>query len=180
MVYFIWSAFLHLPPSFFFFLIFYFSYLQFNNIFCKYIFPWLGQEEAHWPIKELVKTKAADSELKKEALKAISLNAVKIDIIGIDKVVDASKFSNYGKLLRVTSLVFRFLQNCRVREGDRTRGVVSSAEMHAAEQIWVKNLQVSLKTMGNYEKISHSLGVFEDDMGVLRCGERLKKCGPSS
>ena len=107
-------------------------------------------------------------------MRAISLHAVKIDIIGIDKVIDASKFSNYGKLLRVTSLVFRFLQNCRLREGDRTRGVISSAEMHAAEQIWVKNLQVSLKTMGNYEKISHSLGVFEDDMGVLRCGGRLK------
>ena len=46
--------------------------------------------------------------------------------------------------------------------------------MHASEILWVKNLQVSLKIMDNYEKISHSLGVFEDDMGVLRCGGRLK------
>ena len=47
---------------------------------------WLCQEETFWPIKDLEKDNTADSELKNEAKKAISLHAVKIDIIGLDKV----------------------------------------------------------------------------------------------
>ena len=74
---------------------------------------WLCQEESVWPTKNLVKDNLADSELKKEAKSAISLHASKIENIGIDKIIDACQFGSYDKLLRVTSWVFRFVQNCK-------------------------------------------------------------------
>ena len=55
--------------------------------------------------------------IKKEAKNATSLKVAKIEDKGIDKVIDMSKFSSFDKLLRVTSWVFRFVQNCRAKEG---------------------------------------------------------------
>ena len=139
---------------------------------------WLCQEEVSWPIKDLKKCNMPDSEMKKVAKSAISLHAskiAKIDDIGLDKVIDASNFSSYDKLLKVTSWVFRFGQNCKKGEGERVMGEISAAEIFASEILWIKNLQKnSLQNLSNFDKTSQSLGLFEDEMGVLRCGGRLK------
>ena len=89
-------------------------------------------------------------------------------------MIDACRFSSYDKLLRVTSWVFRFVQNCKRGEGERVRGEISASEILASETLWIKNLQISLQNMGNFEKTSRSLGLFNDDKGVLRAGGRLK------
>ena len=64
----------------------------------------------------------------------------KLRIKGIDKVIDACQFSSYDKLLRVTSWVFRFVQNCRKGEGDRVKGEILAQEILASETHWVKVL----------------------------------------
>ena len=134
---------------------------------------WLCQGEEFWPIKKLEKTSVADSELKKEAKKAINLNVAKIEDKGIDKIIDASKFSSFDKLLRITSWVFRFVQNCRTKEGERVMGEILATEILASETLWVKNLQLSLKNSENFKKTSLSLGLFLDKDGLWRCGGRV-------
>ena len=81
---------------------------------------WLKLGEEFWPITHLVKNNIADSELKKEAKNATSLTVAKIDVNGIDKMVDPSKFSSFDKLLKVTSWVLRFVKNA---EQGRGRGL---------------------------------------------------------
>ena len=115
-----------------------------------------GRVLAH---KEVKKSSIADAELKKEAKKATSLNLAKIEDKSIDKIIDAGKFSSFDKLLRVTSWVFRFVQNCRTKEGERVMGEILAKEILASETLWVKNLQLSLKNSENFRKTSLSLGL---------------------
>ena len=57
--------------------------------------------------------------------------------------------------------------------GGKSEGEISASEILASETLWIKNLQISLQSMGNFEKTSRSLGLFTDT-DVLRAGGRLK------
>ena len=53
-------------------------------------------------------------------------------------------------------------------------GEILAKEILASETLWVKNLQLSLKNLENFGKTSLSLGLFTDEEGILRCGERIR------
>ena len=124
--------------------------------------------------KNLEKNSAADAELKKEAKKATSLNANKIENKGIEQIIDASQFGSFDKLMRITSWVIRFIQNCRMGKKESVMGEILAKKILASETLWIKNLQLSLKNAENFGKTSLSLGVFTDGEGILRCGGRIR------
>ena len=96
---------------------------------------WLCQREEFWPIKNLEKNSAANAELKKEEKKATALNTNKLENKGIDKIIDASRFGSFDKLMRVTSWVFKFIQNCRKGEKEIVMGEILAKEILASETL---------------------------------------------
>jgi len=46
--------------------------------------------------------------------------------------------------------------------------------LEEAENLWIKHVQKLVKAEDKFDQIRVSLGLFEDDKGVLRCGGRLQ------
>ena len=92
---------------------------------------------------------------------ATSLNANQIKNNGIDKIIDTSRFGSFDKLMRITSWIFRFIQNFRVKEGERVMGEILAKEILASETLWVKNLQLSLKNLENFGKLPSFWGYLQ-------------------
>jgi len=47
-------------------------------------------------------------------------------------------------------------------------------ELEEAENLWIRHVQKLVKAEDKFDQIQVSLGLFEDDKGVLRCGGRLQ------
>ena len=95
------------------------------------------------------------------------------------------KFSNYNRLRRVTTWIFRFLKNCRVKDDERTKcRILTVQEIQHAEDILCRAAQesafhdeiVSLKTKDKLRSTSKLLTLhpFLDPQGLLRVGGRMR------
>jgi len=99
----------------------------------------------------------------------------------IHTIVDATTYSSYKKLLRVTVYVNRFISNCKTPSRARETGALSVTELRQAELLWILNTQSnSLKDekdaiRSKSSKIStvRQLRLFLDDDNAIRCGGRI-------
>ncbi|KAL5020746.1 hypothetical protein ScPMuIL_002168, partial [Solemya velum] len=60
----------------------------------------------------------------------------------IDNIVDINRYNTLAKLLRVTAFVLRFVNNIVGRQTTQQPNVskvVSTSELHTAEQLWVRH-----------------------------------------
>ena len=53
--------------------------------------------------------------------------------------MDIARYSSMTKLLRVTSLVCRFLN--RLTHKDKSNGPIQTSEIEQAEKLWIKHIQ---------------------------------------
>ena len=90
-------------------------------------------------------------------------------------LIDLDKYSTSEQLFRVTAWVFRFKFNsqARVKNADKRRGELSVEELVEAEGFWIKKAQTELTDQKNYDQLSNSLRLVEEE-GILRCKGRLK------
>ena len=90
---------------------------------------------------------------------------------GLDEVMPPANFSDVYRLLRVTSYVLRFIRRVRGRQGQPqfTSVEIQPEELSDAESLWIKYVREE----EDFGQTRHSLGLFEDDRGILRCGGRL-------
>ena len=79
------------------------------------------------------------------------------------------KFS-YWKLLRVTALVKRFADNCRVKE--KRKGPITTEEISSAETFWLRFAQEN-------QELNSPMELRKDDMGVWRCFGRVPGYHPA-
>lgn len=51
-------------------------------------------------------------------------------------------------------------------------------KLEEAEDLWIRHVQKLVKAEDKYDQTRVSLGLFEDDKGVLRSGGRLQRMSP--
>ena len=90
-------------------------------------------------------------------------------------VLDAQKYSDIKKLIRVTALALRFLHNPRLKTvGTRAVEPLSTDEYKVAEILWFREIQEKVVRSPTFESLKQQLGLYTDDNGLLRCTGRLQ------
>ena len=90
-------------------------------------------------------------------------------------VLEISRFGTLNKLLRVTALVTRFINNlcaCKTKQ-PKLEGSLKSTEIKQAETAWVKVAQGELRKQPNYDQLVKRFQIVEEE-GLLQCKGRLK------
>ena len=85
-----------------------------------------------------------------------------------------NRYNKLDKLLRVTSLVVRFIFNlrARVKEVLKRSGEVEKGEIVEAENLWIQAVQIDLKSASNFETLVKDLGIVSDG-AIMKCKGRL-------
>nr|XP_042913091.1 uncharacterized protein LOC122273094 [Parasteatoda tepidariorum] len=78
-----------------------------------------------------------------------------------------NKYSSYLKLLRITGWIFRFAENSKKRENDRTIGELNNKELKNAEKIILKCVQKDAFANDGNKRLN-SLKTIIDDEGLIR------------
>ena len=94
----------------------------------------------------------------------------------LEQLIDPSRYSKIGTILRVTAYILRFvrnLQSCR-RKSNPIKGPITTEEISLAEKMWIRQIQVSLPKMKDYKKVKESLSLFEDSDKIIRCHGRIE------
>ena len=99
-------------------------------------------------------------------------------IIGVGKIVDLERFSSMDRLLRATSYVLRFVHNIKSRVIKNLKlptGYLSSEEFDNSRALWLKYEQglIMFDSDCNYEKLKHSLNLYEDENNILGLKSRF-------
>ena len=133
---------------------------------------WLTKGRNEWP-KSLVIDES--QEVGKERKKVNVLGVVVKEAKDISQVIDINRYSTFGKLLRVTAYVLRFIRNLKDRKEGKEleRGNLGVTEIRLAEKYWVQQAQLTLKNDINFKKIAFQLNIVEMD-GVYVCKGRLE------
>ena len=132
---------------------------------------WLSGPRNGWPVSQVIETPESTEEERKVVVTVANVNAKD----KMSNLIDISKFSGLGKLLRVTAWVKRFLFNLQAAKNgpERRVGELERSEMADAEREWIVRSQEELKKGRNYEDLARKLKL-RDDNGILRCSGRLQ------
>jgi hypothetical protein len=92
---------------------------------------------------------------------------------------DCKRFSKWKRVIRITSYIKRFIQNCRTKcgrnEGNQQPEVgplLTNQELEYAEEYWLKQMQLNLLKRlprGDFKTLSP----YKDDRNILRVGGRV-------
>ena len=103
---------------------------------------------------------------------------------GIDVIMSIERFATLNRLLRVTALVLRFVDNCRAKPTTKKSGPLTAEELVQAEFRWIVAMQRSSypeelayfesKRPGKRPAIVRQLDVIQRD-GILRVGGRMER-----
>ena len=132
---------------------------------------WLRKEKDQWPISIDLES---SQEIGAERKRANVLIALEKEPNGVRNVIDINRFSNLGKLLRVTAYVKRFVRNLkqRMERKELELGKLDVKELEEAERTWILDSQQNLKETAKYKKLVENLGVVEENE-IMVCKGRL-------
>jgi len=139
--------------------------------------PWLNLVETSVE-EDLIMPEECIKEIKASSQHTMATSA---ESNGIGNIMDCTRFSTLGKLLRVTAYVNRF---CRIlkakiqQQNISMQATLGASEMQVAESLWIKEAQACLKTNDMFQTWKHQFGLFLEE-GVWRCKGRLGKADMS-
>jgi len=90
--------------------------------------PWLARPAEDWPTGTIPKSHGLPEEKKKQSQVLTATTPIRL--------IDATRFSSYWRLVRTTARILRFLNN--VRRIERTFGELTAVELTAARMYWVR------------------------------------------
>lgn len=150
---------------------------------------WLFDLEKGWPGTVEEYTEEAKNEARSELKKSAS--GIPTEVLNVSEAsgtyltgnctpfgIKSENYSSISKLLRVTALVIRFINN--LKRSSCNKGPLTSSELNEAEKMWIVYSQ--RKNFGDtYDSIisekpnnlQKQLGVYLDDQGILRCKGRI-------
>lgn len=136
----------------------------------------LMEDRAQWPanISCPATEISAAEDVKREGKSSTILNTLVCENphhSGIGNVIQCEKFSSLDKLLRVTGFVLRFIKNVENPDHRVDQLDLTLAEIESAKILWHKEAQFHLEES---KKAKESLGIFQDEIGVLRCKGRIQ------
>lgn len=98
---------------------------------------WLLQEQSKWP--KLNMNLMSNQRL--EAKSNVYINALQV-IPSVIEPLLLTQFTRFNSLIRITSLIFRFVNKCKREETLKyTKAVISINELERAELFWAKYIQ---------------------------------------
>jgi len=113
---------------------------------------WLLQKEENWPVRQNVKERWDDPEIKDAKEKGMtSLTATNESCSAMKTCIIPERYYTFTKLIRVTAWCLRFSRNCK---GNIHRGELDAKEIATAKQKWIKELQETLSQETNFKKRS--------------------------
>ena len=79
------------------------------------------------------------------------------DVVNLEEIIDARKYSDSERLFRTTAWMLRFVHYLKVRAGILTEEQVCTAdllncEVSKAEILWLKTVQKTSKSESNYRQ----------------------------
>ena len=126
-----------------------------------------------WPSQEFwncVKEKETENISEEMLVCSIAVEPLNI---GVDKISDLERFSSMDRLSRITSYVLWFPYNIKSRV---IKSLKISDWQKFSKTLWLKYEQglIMLDRNCNYEKIKHSLSLYEDKNKSLRLKSRFE------
>lgn len=115
---------------------------------------WLLSNESEWP--KLKINSPPDDKL--EVKQGVFINAIQTQADTIEPKL-LLKFNSFYELIRISSLVFRFIFNCRRKETLRySKDIITRNELNRAEIFWAKYVQeIHFKTEVNSLKVNQNV-----------------------
>ena len=135
---------------------------------------WLTAPEDQWPEQNLIEASSDSRAEERKQATAMAVHENRVSDSGLDRVVRVERYSNTGKLFRVTALVKRFCFNARHRKTERKSGALFVTEIREAEKDWIKTAQTELKEQPNYPQLLTRFALENDSDGIFRCKGRLE------
>ena len=149
---------------------------------------WLQQSKENWPIFEVSRSEPPEEYLsevrasskKKDHHKNTSVSAVLLAESGkllpsLSMIVDVESYSDFARLIRVTALVLRFVNNLKTKKKMRLCGSLTAEEFDHAERMWLIEIQKSsVCNLPKFKQLQKQLDLYTDGSGLLRCGGRLQ------
>ena len=86
------------------------------------------------------------------------------------------KFNGYIRLINVTALVLRFIDNIkkkRKKEDVNTSRFIMAEERVKTENLWIRFIQMDIYKLDSYKQLRKDLNLFVED-DLIRCQGRLK------
>ncbi|XP_017484250.1 PREDICTED: uncharacterized protein LOC108372938 [Rhagoletis zephyria] len=144
--------------------------------------PWLSQDDKYWPNSPSIPPTELELRPKRTLTHTASIGAA--SFIARDML---ARFSSFLRLKRITAYWLRYIRN--LREKQRQGGPLTYAELRAAEEYWIRQVQ---REAFNEEIwcCQHSkpislrsslirLNVFLDDNNILRAGGTIRRSAVS-
>ncbi|XP_064479221.1 uncharacterized protein LOC135392441 [Ornithodoros turicata] len=117
--------------------------------------PWLKETEASWPklvdARGMLGENFRDEEVKTTYVMLLPSRQLK-------PILNLNDYCSLDKIIRVTSWMYRFIQNARQRE-PKERGPLTTEELQQAERYWIKEVQEE---------------VFSEELQALHCSQPVK------
>ena len=111
------------------------------------------------PEECIQKMKDNDKKLMQETVPMVST----VETIQLESVISSSDYSSSTRLIRVTALVLRFINNLKLKVAfERIKGLLTANEYQQAEFLWIKSIQNLERKKPNFQKKSLHLGLYED------------------
>ena len=133
---------------------------------------WLKKGKNEWP-KSLIIEESEEVSQEKKKINVLTTIVEKPQ--GIDNVIDITKYSSLGKLLRVTSYVLRFINNMKGKKEthELNHRRLNVSEIRQAERHWIQQIQSTLRNEESFKMVASQLNIIEVD-GILVCKGRFE------
>ena len=135
---------------------------------------WPKQPTTSKPPPEIIDEIKAEFKPKSEST-SVCLSSVKVGC-ELQEIIQLERYSSTQKLFHITAIVFHFIGNlkAKIRHLELKLDDLPEQETEDAENAWMREIQRSILGSHKFKEMQHSLGLFFDKVGVLRCGGRLK------
>ena len=98
-------------------------------------------------------------------------NLLTTQLTNLGEFIDIERFRSGHKLFRTTAYVLKFL---KLLKGETTSPELTPSDISEAERCWALEAQFSAAQDCNFAKWKTQFGLFQDDHGLWRCGDRLQ------
>ena len=134
----------------------------------------LTKKAEHWPKFEMSQENKIKQNVSEHEESSNVLISTAKPVVSLNSVIPCENFSNFDKLIRVTTLVFKFIKLLRRELSNETREEMYPSEItNEAKNRWAIEAQRSFENDQSFKETKKNLQVFSDSQGVLRVGGRI-------
>ena len=130
-------------------------------------------DSVHVPEECLAEVRADEKGKRQRETSSLLLAAA--EPCGIAQIIRSDDFSNLQRLLRVTTLILKFVRIMKLllKRDAQSRDESTTQLIAVPETLWIKEVKKSLSKHPKFETWRKQFGIFTDHQGITRCTGRL-------